>query len=68
MEGGPVSSFFNTMDDSSDEEIMIAYYYYHTKKNRKQRRFWVHPYIERNFHHLLFVAARELNLLLQTLC
>jgi len=27
MEGGPVSSFFNTMDDSSDEEnMMIAYY------------------------------------------
>jgi hypothetical protein len=62
MEGGPVSSFFNTMDDSSDEEIMIAYYYYHIKKNRKLR-FWVHPYIERNFHYRLFVAARELNLL-----
>lgn len=48
------------MDDSSDEEMMIAYYYYHTKRNK--RRFWVHPYIERNFHHRLFVAARELNL------
>lgn len=62
MEGGPVSSFFNTMDDSSDEEMMIVYYYYHTKRNRKRRIFWVHPYIERNFHHQLFVAARELNL------
>jgi len=61
MEGAPVSSFF-TMDDSSDEEMMIAYYYYHTKRYRKRRRFWVHLYIERNFHHRLFVAAQELNL------
>jgi hypothetical protein len=39
MEGGPVSSFFNTMDDSSDEKIMIAYYYYHTKKIKNDEDF-----------------------------
>jgi hypothetical protein len=50
-EGSFSSSFCYTMDvdsDSSDEEVIIAYYYY--RRNQKNR-FWVHPYLEKKFHH-----------------
>jgi len=33
--------------DYSDEEVITAYYYY--RRNQKNRRFWVHPYLEKNF-------------------
>jgi len=62
-EGRFSSSFCYTMDvdsDSSEEEVITAYYYY--RRNKKNRRFWVRPYLEKNFHHRLFIAARELNL------
>jgi len=59
MKVGPVSAFFNTMDDSRDEEMIIEYYYYHNKINRRLIRFWVHLYIERNFHYRLYVVVRE---------
>jgi hypothetical protein len=57
------SSFCCTIgiaSNSSDEDVMIAYYHY--RRNKKNRKFWVHPYLEKNFHHRLFVATRELNL------
>ncbi|KAG5876820.1 hypothetical protein JTB14_014150 [Gonioctena quinquepunctata] len=47
------------MSSSSDEEDAVIFYMYHRMKKRKQR-VWVHPYIERNFHCRLFVAAKEL--------
>nr|CAI5859362.1 unnamed protein product [Callosobruchus analis] len=34
--------------------------WYQRMTRRRQRRLWVHPYIERNFHKRLFVAAREM--------
>lgn len=33
---------------------------WYRRMKRKTRRFWVHPYIDRNFHKRLFVGAREL--------
>lgn len=46
--------------DSSDEEIMVMYHYLRNKEKKKERRFWVHPYIEKNIHCRLFVATKEL--------
>lgn len=45
---------------SSDEEDIVMLLWYRRTKRRAQRRLWVHPYIERNFHTRLFVGAREM--------
>lgn len=47
-------------DSSSDDDVIVAYYYYNYYRKRKIRRMWCHPYIERNVHCRLFVAAKEL--------
>lgn len=57
------STFCSTIgvdNDSSNEDVMIAFHHY--RRNKKNRTFWDHPYLEKNFHHRLFVALRELNL------
>lgn len=48
---------------SSDEEDVILYYYVRRRRLRQKqkRRFWVHPYIQRNLSSRLFIAARELS-------
>lgn len=46
--------------DSSDEDNVLLYLYYKNKRKCK-RRFWVHPYIEKNINCRAFVAARELH-------
>lgn len=48
------------MSSSSDEEDIVMYCWYKRLQRRKQRKHWVHPYIARNMHSRLFVAAREL--------
>ncbi|KAL1487967.1 hypothetical protein ABEB36_015348 [Hypothenemus hampei] len=49
------------MSSSSDEEDAVIFWYqYRQMKMKAQKRIWVHPYIERNFHCRLFVAAKEL--------
>lgn len=51
---------------SSDEEAIVTYYLYKKLVARKKqeknhrRKFWIHPYIQRNNHCRLFVSAREL--------
>jgi len=42
---------------SSDEEDVI---YYYSRRKKQQKRFWVHPYLEKNISCRLFVAAKEL--------
>jgi len=37
--------------ESSEDEAIIMYYYIRYRK-RMSRRFWVHPYLERNFHRV----------------
>lgn len=44
---------------SSSEEEDIAFYMY-LRLRRRRKRFWRHPYIERNINCRLFVAAQEL--------
>jgi len=44
--------------DSSDEEIMVMYHYLRNKEKKRKRRYWVHPYIEKNIHCRLFVTTK----------
>jgi len=46
-------------DSSSDDDLVVAYYYNYYR-HRKIKRMWCHPYIEKNIHCRLFVAAKEL--------
>ncbi|CAH1989060.1 unnamed protein product [Acanthoscelides obtectus] len=48
------------MSETSDDETIILYYFYRKQRNLRNRRYWVHPYIERNIKCRLFVAAKEL--------
>ncbi len=48
------------LSDSSSDGDMIISHYYHRYRKRKTRRFWLHPYIEKNLNYRLFVAAKEL--------
>jgi hypothetical protein len=43
--------------DSSDEEDVVVYYYF---RRKQEKRCCVHPYLEKNIHCRLFVAAKEL--------
>ena len=43
-----------------DDDIIIMYYYYQRYRKRKERKMWVHPYIEKNINCRAFVAAKEL--------
>jgi len=43
---------------SDDEDIIVLYNYIQRRRNKK--RYWLHPYIEKNINCRLFVAAREL--------
>lgn len=45
---------------SSDDEVIIAYNFIRRRRNWR-RKYWIHPYIERNINCRLFVAARELS-------
>lgn len=45
---------------SGDEEAIVAYYLYKKQKKNHRRKFWIHPYIQRNNHFRLFVSARAL--------
>ncbi|CAI6359011.1 unnamed protein product [Macrosiphum euphorbiae] len=45
---------------SSDEEDIVMYYWYKRMQTKKKRKYWVHPYIEKNINCRTFVAAREL--------
>ena len=59
----PSSRSLLVSDDSSDsssDEAVILLYFHRYRRERIWRRFWVHPYLERNFHRRLFVAAKEL--------
>lgn len=44
--------------ESSDDEAVTAYYGC-CKMNRKQRKFWVHPYLEKNFRHRLLLRVLQ---------
>jgi hypothetical protein len=44
--------------DSSDKEDVVASYYF--RRREQEKRFWVHPYIEKNIRCRLFVAAEGL--------
>lgn len=46
-------------DSSSDDDVVVTYYYNYYRQ-RKIKRIWCHPYIEKNIHCRLFVAAKEL--------
>lgn len=49
------------MPSDSEEEILLLYLCYRRAlKQKKKRKFWVHPYIERNLYCRAFVAAKEL--------
>lgn len=44
---------------SEDEEDIIAYFL-RRRQRRIRRKYWCHPYIERNIRTRLFVAAEQL--------
>ncbi|XP_047525133.1 protein ALP1-like [Pieris napi] len=47
--------------DSSDEEALAVFLFYRNRRRqRKSRKYWIHPYIERNINCRVFVAAQEL--------
>jgi len=46
-------------EDSSSDDVVVTYYYNYYRQ-RKIKRMWCHPYIEKNIHCRLFVAAKEL--------
>lgn len=47
--------------DSSDEEALAIFLFYRNRRRqRKSRKYWIHPYIERNINCRVFVAAQEL--------
>lgn len=56
------SSFWKTIwvieSDFSEEGTTIAHYTI-TEIEREKRRFWVHAYIERNFHRRLLIAGQS---------
>jgi len=45
---------------SSDEEDIFMYYWYKRMQTKKKRKYWNHPYIEKNINCRTFVAVREL--------
>jgi len=45
---------------SSDEEDIFMYYRYKKMQTKKKRKYWNQPYIEKNINCQTFVAAREL--------
>jgi hypothetical protein len=44
--------------DSNYEEDVVAYYYF--RRRKQEKKCWVHPYLEKNIHRRLSVAAKEL--------
>ena len=46
--------------ESSDEDMLYLYRYTKARRRRNRRKYWVHPYNERNLQCRLFVAAKEL--------
>ncbi len=54
-----VSKCFISSDSRSDDDMIISHYY-HRYRKRKTRRFWLHPYIEKNLNCRLLVATKEL--------
>ncbi len=52
--------FIMSSDSRSDDDTIISDYY-HCYRKRKTRRFWLHPYIEKNLNCSLFVAVKELH-------
>jgi hypothetical protein len=51
---------------SSDQEDIVSHYLYEKlfkrekKERNKRRKFWIHPYIQRNHQCWLYVSTRKL--------
>lgn len=54
------TSFFIMSSDSSEEEMLNLYQYIRSRRRRNSRKYWIHPYIQRNLRCRLFIAAKEL--------
>ncbi len=53
-----VSSYLFTMSsDSSSDDGTIILHYYHRYRKRKARKFWLHPYTEKNFNLILNILV-----------
>ena len=46
---------------SDEEDLLLLTYLRCRKKKKKHSKFWVHPYIYKNFNRRLFIAAKELS-------
>jgi len=47
------------MSSSEDDDFIALYSYYRNRKNKK-RRYWIHPYIQKNVDCHIFVAVNKL--------
>lgn len=46
--------------NSSDDEGLAVFLFYRNRRRQRKRKYWIHPYIERNINCRVFVAAQEL--------